>query len=266
MVSLAVGPNGQLFGISTGTSFAAPRVARLAADVWTAYPAASANLVRALVGIGAQVPPAIEAQYPTDEGRLRAAGYGRTTTDRAVSCGGNRVVMYFDGWIQTDTVAIHPIPIPEVFTRGQSRRRIAVSLAFDPPVRRQRREYLAGEMSFDLLRNATPEAIARRYERQGDQRVELWTDRRRLDLKPGATRTANSTLQVREVFHSRLDPDDGDTYYLAVKHKPAPWASGGQQPYAVAVEITDEQHTDVDLYAAVQQVTLPVRVQLTAGP
>ncbi len=171
--------------------------------------------------------------------------------------------MYFDGAIQSDTVAIHPVPIPPGFTRGRSARSISVALAFDPPVRRQRREYLAGEMTFDLLLNVSPEEVAERYERQGEDRVDLFTDRRRLDLKPGPTRTVNSTLQVRRVFRKQLDPDDGDIYYLAVKHRPAPWTSGGQQPYAVVVEIVDEEQEELDLYAEVQQrVRLPARVRI----
>lgn len=263
VISLGAGDAGRLFAISTGTSFAAPRVARLAADIWTAYPDASANLIRALVGIAARIPAPIETQYPDDQARLRAVGYGRPTAHLALACGGNRVVMYFDGAIESNTVAIHPIPIPPTFARGRSARRISVALAFDPPVRRQRREYIAGEMSFDLLRNVTPQEITERYARQGEQRVELWSDRRRLDLKPGSTRTANSTLQVRRVFPKQLDPDDGDLYYLAVKHRPAAWASGGQQTYAIAVEIVDAERQDVDLYVDVQQrVAVPARVRI----
>ena len=45
VISLGANATGRLFAVSTGTSFAAPRVARLAADIWTAYADASANLV-----------------------------------------------------------------------------------------------------------------------------------------------------------------------------------------------------------------------------
>ena len=134
--------------------------------------------------------------------------------------------MYFDGEMDSDSVAIHPVPIPDAFARGRSQRRISVALAFDPPVRRQRREYLAAEMSFDFLRNVEPDEIRARYARQGAERVDLWSDRHRLKLKPGSTLTSKSTLQVRRIFPRELRVDDGDTYYLAVKHKPAPWASG----------------------------------------
>lgn len=263
VISLGVNEAGRLFRVSTGTSFAAPRVARVAADIWTLYPDASANLVRALLAIGCRVPGAVASQFPDDRRRLRAVGYGRPVRDLALQSGGSRVVMYFDGEIETDTVAIHPVPIPPSFSRGRASRRISVSLGFDPPVRRQRREYLAGEMSFDLLRNVTPEQVRQRYGRQGEDRLDLYSDRRRLGLGPGSTRTANSTLQLRNFSPRELNPDDGDIYYLAVKHRPAAWAQPGRQPYAVAVELVEEERQEVDLYAEVQQqVHVPARVRV----
>jgi subtilisin family serine protease len=255
-ISLGDG-GGRLFGRASGTSFAAPRVTRLAADIWARYPDASANLIRALIGIASRIPGAVQAEFPQDEERLRAVGYGRPIPELAIESGVNRVVMYFDGEMEADTVAIHPVPVPEAFARGRSQRRISVALAFDPPVRRQRREYLAAEMSFDFLRNVEPEEIARRYQRQGDERVDLWTDRHRLKLQPGPTRTSKSTLQVRRIFPKELRVDDGDIYYLAVKHKPAPWASGGRQSYAVVVEIVDEDRQQLDIYSQVRQQVQP---------
>jgi hypothetical protein len=79
-----------------------------------------------------------------DEQCPRAFGYGHPNREAAISCGQNRAVMVFDGTIDADTTSIHPIPIPEAFARGKSTRRITVALAYDPPVRRQRREYLGG--------------------------------------------------------------------------------------------------------------------------
>jgi hypothetical protein len=51
VISTAVEPGGRLFRVSSGTSFSAPLIARLAADLWAAYPEASANLIRALIGV-----------------------------------------------------------------------------------------------------------------------------------------------------------------------------------------------------------------------
>jgi hypothetical protein len=264
VISLGVNQTGRLFSLATGTSFAAPRVARLAAAIWDAYPDASANLIRALVGIASRVPEPVSNQFQDADERLRAAGYGQPHEELATASGGPRVVMIFDGELPTDTAAIHPIPIPDAFARGRADRRIAVALAYDPPVRRQRRDYLAGEMTFDLLRNVSDDDVRQRYERQGAKRVSLYTGKReKLDLRPGTQATNNSTLICRSVEPQTLDPDDGDAYYLAVSHVSAQWADAGDQRYALAVELVEHERLDIDLYAAVQaQARVRARVRL----
>lgn len=264
VISLGVNESGRLFSRATGTSFAAPRVARLAAAVWAAYPYASANLVRSLVGIATRTPEPVASQFHDPDERLRVAGYGQPHADFAITSGGPRVVMVFDGELPTDTAAIHPIPVPESFARGRADRRIAVSLAYDPPVRRQRREYLAGEMNFDLLRNVTEDEVRERYSRQGGSPLPLYSGRReKLDLRPGTQATGNSTLVCRSVDPRTLDPDDGDVYYLAVSHRSAQWADAGDQRYALAVELADHQRIGLDLYAAVQaQARVSARVRV----
>jgi hypothetical protein len=68
---------------------------------------------------------------------------------------------------------------------------------------------------------------------------------------------------VRHVARKLLNPDDGDVYYLAVTHQAAPWAEPGEQRYAVAVELVEEERQDVDLYVEVlQQVRIPARVRV----
>jgi hypothetical protein len=119
----------------------------------------------------------------------------------------------------TDTVAIHPLPIPEAFHTVRAARSIKVALAFDPPVRRTRREYLAGEMSFDLLRASSLEEVRSWYRKQDpEEPLKLPGDRRRLKLEPGTETMSNSTLAVRGVRRRLFGADDGDTYYIAVTH------------------------------------------------
>ncbi len=46
-------------------------------------------------------------------------------------------------------------------------------------------------------------------------------------------------------------------YYVAVKHQKAAWAEPGDQRYAIAVELSEEDRLDVDLFAEVQQQVQP---------
>jgi hypothetical protein len=268
IISLAMESSGRMFRACTGTSFAAPPVARAAADIISAYPDASANMVRALLAISARWPTG--AATVTEATKRHAAyGMGQPNTRRAVESGRARVTMTYDGSLAVDTVAIHPIPMPEHFAAGYSvSRKIGVALAFDPPVRRQRREYLAGVMEVNLYRNISLEDLKAMVERQDiDDKKPLIDDRRRPTLTPGTNSLKSTTLMLRTWTPHRMHVDDGDTYYLVVVHRAQTWARDRDdyrdQSYAVAALLEDEARLDLDLHSMVrQQVKLPARVRV----
>jgi hypothetical protein len=268
VITTALDSGGRLFRAACGTSFAAPVVARCAAEVLTAYPQASANLIRALVATSARQPAgALSVTDPIE--RCRIYGYGQPDIRAATESDARRVTMIFDGEMAVDTVAIHPVPMPEEFARGRSiTRRISVALAFDPPVRRQRREYLAGNMQLDLYRAIEVEDLIDVVTRQarGDERPPI-SDRRRVSrLRPGVDSFRSATLEVRAWDARQLDLNDGETYLLAVTHRTQTWARGTDydgQKYAVTVTIEDQARADIDLYSLVtQRVDLPVRARV----
>ncbi|MCF6506114.1 S8 family peptidase [Blastococcus sp. MG754426] len=269
VVSTALDASGRLFRAGCGTSFAAPAVARCAADVLHAYPEASANLVRALLGASAVEPAGAAAHQDLIE-RRRLYGAGRPDGIGATTSGASAVTMTFDGDLAVDTVAIHPLPIPEPFASGKSHsRRIRVALAFDPPVRRQRREYLAGTMQMDLYRAIDIEELAELVAKQDpDDPTPPISDRRRVkDLGPGVDSVRSSTLQVRSWAPKLLKVDDGDNYYLVVTHRTQTWSrtddAAVRQRYALAATLEDRGRVGLDLYALVtQQVRVPARVRL----
>ena len=259
VVSLGVpGP----FHASIGTSFAAPRVARVAAVVRDEYPSASANLTRALVGLSARVPNPHRVKSGAKAAEvakhLALTGYGAPDERRAIESLQHRVVMTFDGEIEADTSVIHPIPIPEEFALGKSDRTIAIALAYDPPTRRFRREYLASRMKVDLYRLFDLDelkAIMARQPIDGD-RLKLPSNRRRIkSLKPSSEAVLHSTLQVRRWHASAatsLDPNDGQTYHLVVTHMRTPWAELAEpgydrQRYALAVELEDRGRQQINI-------------------
>ena len=262
VVSTSLGASGRLFSSSSGTSYAAPRVARIAAEILHAYPTAGANLLRALLGISAEVPHQARSQFPDKESR-RAFGYGMPDKVRAVNSERARVVLFHEGEIDVDTVAIHPIPMPESFTTGKSDRTITVAVAHDPPVRRQRREYTAGHLELDFYRAMSIDEVEEVVRGQPEgELVPTVKDRRRVahKLEPGSQTCGSSTLQVR-TWHAKsansLNLDDSDTYYLVVKHLKEPWADNlkegyTSQKYALAVQLEDRSRIDIDLYADVQ--------------
>lgn len=258
-------PNGtRQLAVFSGTSFSAPRVAHAIASIADRYPDASANMLRALAAIGARRSEALNNVDFEELSSLDVGAYGSINVERAIASGGARVVLMHDGEMVTDSVTIHRIPIPQRFLEGSTPRAIRIALAYDPPVRRQRREYIAGSMTFDLVRGSSLRDLDKRYRRQptraqsdesGTPRFDLPAGR--LTLSPGVTQFYNNTLICRR-FRTATDWDeDVQDYFVVVVHQRSSWspaqkASYTEQRYALAVEMYDEVRGDLDLYAMVR--------------
>lgn len=262
--------DGRLFAAVNGTSFAVPAVARLAADIAEEYPESSANLIRALLVTGAS-PPAPSLRLTDAAERGRVYGLGLPARDIATTSSSTRVTMTYDGAMPIDTVQIHPLPVPELFRRGSGgERTITVALAFDPPVRRQRREYLAASMKVDIYRDMDPDQLAEMLVKQDpDDPNELISDRRRLTLLPGSNSFTNSTLQLRQWTARNSFINDDEVFYLVVTHRAQTWARNNpgyaEQKYALAVTLEDQHLVQADLHDLLtQRVSLPARVRVRA--
>lgn len=273
-VVTAIPPRGNRFvGVDNGTSFAAPAVAHEVARIATRYPDASANLLRALLALSARQP--LNTQLDGID-LLRTSAYGQPQADRILESGGPVAVLTIEATIQTNSVVIHPVPIPYEFAEGASRRLFRVALAFDPPVRRSRREYLAGTMTVELVRGLDESDVARRYQMQPSlraaeadpnvHRFDLPDGRRRPNMRPTKSRLASNTLIRRDFDYSPWDPDD-EHYFLIVTHNLSPWTPRqkreyGSQRYALAVYLADEQRTNLDLHNLVRaQLRARLRVR-----
>ncbi|WP_394251309.1 S8 family serine peptidase [Arthrobacter pityocampae] len=260
--------DGRLFASVIGTSFAAPAVARVAADIAHGYPDSSANLIRALLVSGAA--PTAPASAIGDLHRRKGMyGSGRPSSRRSIDSEAKRTTMTYDGAMPIDTVQIHPLPLPEVFRRGSGgERTITVALAYDPPVRRQRREYLASSMKLDIYRNIDPDELAEMLIKQDpDDAKDLIRDRRRLTMTPGSNSFTNSTLQLRQWTARNSFTDDDETFSVVVTHKAQTWARSNPdyeiQTYALAVTLEDQYLVQADLHQLLtQQVRVPARVRV----
>lgn len=253
--------NGRLFGSSTGTSLAAPRVAHELAKIATRYPEAGANLLRALLALsGARKHRKGDAKPP-----FHSSTYGVPSGDDVLESSGTRVIFTFEGSMQTNSHAVLEIPIPELFARGHSAREISIALAFDPPVRRSRKDYIAGNMEFAFVQREDLPAIRAAFAKQPTRRerdddpdqvfVDAVSGRA---LIPPKTTFLSDTLMRRSFYSANggWDPNDDD-YFLVVTHEHSRWTTPQknqykEQTFAVAVEIRDHDRLDIDLYAEAQ--------------
>ena len=191
----------------SGTSFAAPQVSNAAARALVAGASGlgvvSANVVRAMLGVSADAPPCGLDWLRDPKGkenwdRLRLAGYGLVNSERIDGSQTNDVCMVATDTVREDHWHIYALPVPEVFLSGAGRRGVSVALAFDPPVRASRKEYLARTMWVEVLKGLTADQIGKyRTPFQGDGVAPRLPQSKMLDLRPAKTLVQWSTLQVR---------------------------------------------------------------------
>lgn len=240
----------QLFTSSRGTSFSAPLLARKAALLLQRYPNASANLIRALLAGAASWPDeAVQrlAAIDTVE-KFQILGNGYVDPMKAAYSDDHRVVYFADDRLDIDKFAIYRVPIPTEFKTG-GKRTIRISLAYDPPVRRTRAEYLGVKMDFRLIRGCSIADVSshfRSYTGEEGDHTEM-PDRNNCKLKPGPQHRAGNTLQTAEVSFSTDTLGYGDEYYLVVRCAGG-WAEEEvHQRFSIVVEL--EHQAGVQLYA-----------------
>jgi hypothetical protein len=239
----------RLFAAMSGTSFSAPRVAHLAGLILKKYPDISANLVRALIANSAEIPEIGLDRFTNAEDIQRLYGYGLPNSEKALFSTDNRVLLMAEEVIVTDAIHIYEIPIPEVFRTTKGERRITICLAYDPPVKHTRKEYIGVNLEFRLIRGCTTEQIFQWYSEQRVNETEPIPDRFNCKLEPSINKRGGGTLH-RAVFRIRrngaLENYPGENFHLIVQSKKG-WASKDLYPdqnYAVTITL---EHLGVQL-------------------
>lgn len=243
-----------------GTSLAAPRVARVAAmlehslRVQLGRPP-TGNLIRALLGAGAAQQPSMDAHCGADS-TVAFSGYGRVDEDYSLWSSDSRVVLYSEDEVPLDHFALFEVPVPDAFIALKGKKSISVALAYDPPVRAKREEYLGITADFDLFRGIDQQLLFDHYRTR--KKVEGPTpkiDRYRVDLSPGGGLRRGdfkwardrSTLQVGRAEFERPVKN---SWWLAVRVRRR-WApvEFTKQRFAIAVVL---EAAVSDLYQRVQ--------------
>lgn len=245
----------QLLTSGHGTSYAAPMLANKAAYLLRRFPWASANLIRTLLVGAATVPfPAGLTLLPLgNDGMSRICGNGLVDTLRAAYSDDHRVVLYAQDRLAINEFAVYRIPIPREF-QTNGRRTIRVSLAFDPPVRRTRAEYIGIKMNFRLLRGCEVDDVFEHFRARGaeDGDHPNIPNRFKCGLEPSSSLRDGNTLQTGSKSFVRETAEYGDEYYLVVRCFGG-WAEEQEvgQNFAVTVEL--EHQPETQLYARVRQ-------------
>jgi hypothetical protein len=217
IIAASVGLPGRLLRADLGTSFAAPLVSRIALGVLARYPEFSANLVRALVLLGARPTWAGEdlevGNGALSQSRRRAVvqqlgGYGQSTLERTLDISSHRAVLVAEADIAMDGVHIYELPIPESFYASGGSRFLDVALAFDPPTRSQRLDYLGNKLEFYVVRDIDVtelvEVFTRLAEEEPDDDVEEDEESPDLNAEEAEREESKASSGIGAMLGSRL--------------------------------------------------------------
>lgn len=197
----------------SGTSFAAPHVSNAAA--WAleaaseALGSASGNAARAVLGVSAATPPCgedwlLDPERKETWARLRLVGYGVVDAGRVRASLANDACLIASDNLEEDCWHVYAVPVPPAFLAGRGNRGIAIALAFDPPVRSSRREYLSRTMWLEVMKGLTlADVTSYRTRHSGPGNAPSLPQSKLLDMRPTKTDLQWSTLQVRRKTWTR---------------------------------------------------------------
>jgi hypothetical protein len=246
---------------SNGTSYAGPRVANHLAtilrDLRSVVVEPSAPLLRAFLALSANTPS--NPPFTSSNDSLCTVGYGLPDAVRATQCAGNSAVLFYDGALLADQVALFRVPVPaEIHEAGRALKRITVAIATAPPVQAWGvAEYLGAQLKFRLFRGdkSIDEIVSMMQREDGDENVASETQVEDIPGKLRIRRRSVGALQ-RDLFEwNDHDPAfSTDDYILGVSLSAASWCKAEpiSVPIGIAIRIEDTSGTCQQLYARVR--------------
>jgi len=270
-----------LFSYGIGTSFAAPYISHIAALILKKYSNCSNNLVRAILASSALISndvirqlsqmtlnseylPEIGDNYKQNSGgkigfsRQKllhySTGYGLPNKYYAIESYENRIVLFADmngeNSIQIDKTHIFEIPIPQIFTNAKGKKRIIISLAFNPEVRKTRLDYMGTSMSFELIRGKSLNEVYTVCASQaGKEEKEDRFEPKFICKMENAGKALREYGTLQRSFFEFTTSNYGDNYYVVVDCKKN-WSTE-KQNYALVV--TYETDDEIELYNEIKQ-------------
>lgn len=253
--------DGRLFNSDIGTSMACPKVAHQLALLINKYPDKSNNMIKALLlssaKIPAECPPAFNGitKNSSDKDRmplLNLYGFGLPSLNEALESENDKVLLIRENRIGLNKIHLYRIELPETLFAVRGKRIISVTLIFDPPVNKNRIEYLACSMGFTLFKNTSIETISSAYqqirveENQNLEDVEENIKLSQIKLQPGSTLRNKGVHQKGSTYFNRLSWEREYPLVLAIvcqnKHVRE---EDYIQDYAIIVKIEHEGNAEL---------------------
>jgi hypothetical protein len=275
---------GRLFSIDHGTSFSTPKIANCVARLFNKYPYASPNLIKALLFSSAQVPEnrptsLSKLDFQSSDEKLiellQVYGYGKPNFDRSAFSSSNRALLINEGRLKPNSIDVYYVYLPDEFVEIKGKKRLSVTLVYDPPVNKNRIDYMGCSMEFHLFRNVEVDEVVRNYRPIAGELAENTLTEEdmvpqtfknsEIKLHPGVTLRKKGVHQKGIVEYSGKPGLDTDKPLVLVVICQNRWIKediGYLQDYAVVV--ATEHSMNIDLLNKVRARN-QVRVRATLG-
>jgi hypothetical protein len=268
---------------SSGTSFAAPRVAYKLAQVLSDLQSldlqyVSAPLLKAFLvnsashpGVGGEL-ECFRENMDTIQAKhwLNILGYGMPDSIKATYCDPYSAILFFQDELIPNTVAYFDIPVPACLADAdRGIKRLTVTVVHAPEVQRWGLErYLGTTLKWrmfrgDVEREEIISAMSVEDEDEGNDEVNRPNE---LKFDPGITLRSRGTVQhgVFEWSNHRLE--HSENYYTLAIAAYEKWNRQNPDPvpYAVVVRLEDTTQT-TQVYAEVQNILASIEIQTRSG-
>lgn len=253
----------KLTQFDAGTSYSAPKVARMAGEIANRFPQKNANFIKNLL-----LSSASNGFNPRDvfyhSGRNRAAhdhlditGFGLPIVEKAINSYDNRVILFAEDNIQLDTVKVYTLELPEIFFSERGYKLVTVTLAFTPETRSTRGDsYLGNRMDFHLFHSVNPQELVNKFgnirtENEGEE-VASQLEAFEIKLFPGVKKIKSGCHQKAWKEFKREPRNRPASPVSLVLINYNKWISEKERKTDYCLSVTFEHSKEIDLYNQVR--------------
>jgi hypothetical protein len=250
-----------------GTSLAAPVVTHILGRLQGLYPELSSRTLRALLLQAAAHTPILKglvSQLPDEDAKhlFALTGFGAIDPERAEASSNQRVVLWAEDALAPDEFHVYRLPMVDAFANTSGPRSVTISLAFDPPVRYRRAEYLGLGMDFLVVRGISRDE-AFDMASPGAGNLEDKLGKHELTMVPGRTARSGGANQAATWTSSRAPKKDHrDDWYVLVRSFNR-WLEPAQAEHPYGLAITLEVDRSEELYVQMEaELEAQVRIRV----
>jgi len=179
------------------------------------------------------------------------------------------VVLLAEDTILNDSHQFYELPLPASFLRSnRATRQLRITLAYCPPVRTTRMEYVATKISYRLVKGASLDEVQRHFNQALKKDVEKTIpDVGQTNRTITAQEREKGTVQSSIWEFKQLSPKD--KWFVVVTRQDKDWGTPlcrEVEDYALVVTVNDRENQEVQLYTQIQvRIREQIRSRIRVG-